>query len=289
MLCIGISASAAELADISNYEFEKEIVTLQALGIVEGDETGNFNPMEPVTRAEAAKLLMTAFSYDGIEYPQTETEFSDVSADHWASGYIQAATEIGYIAGMGDGTYMPDAEITFEQACTLIVRALGYDLFAENYGGYPTGHMIYANDLDLIDEIDLSNEDVLTRGELAYMLAQAMEAPTVEVVYGFMLSIMQGNGVNYVCPMSKYHNAYWVNGTITATPRSSQAVQSGWVDIEVIYARRLGDEYINNTPTTFRCRTVDGDDAVNELLLMRGDFILKETDEGEYTVIMIVV
>ena len=45
MLCIGISASAAELADISNYEFEKEIVTLQALGIVEGDETGNFNPM----------------------------------------------------------------------------------------------------------------------------------------------------------------------------------------------------------------------------------------------------
>lgn len=288
MLCIGISAHAAELTDIRNYEFEKEILTLQALGIVDGDETGKFNPMEPVKRSEAAKLLMTAFSVDGTQYPQMETEFSDVSADHWASGYIQAATEIGYIAGVGDGKYMPDADITFEQACTLIVRALGYDLFAENYGGYPAGHMKYAADLDLIDKLELANDEPITRGELAYMLAQAMEAPTVEVFGGFMLSIMQGNGVNYVCPMSKYHNAYWVNGTITATPRSSQAVRSGWVDIEVSYARRLGDEYIN-TPTTFRCRTIDGDDKVNDLLLMRGDFIFKEMNEGEYTVIMIVV
>lgn len=287
-ICIGSSAAAAGLADIRNYDFEQEILTLQVLGIVDGDENGNFKPSEELRRDEAAKLLMTAFSYDGTEYAPRATEYTDVGAEHWASGYIQAAADIGIIAGMGDGTYAPDDEITFEQACALIVRALGYDLFAEEYGGYPFGHIKYASDLELIDKIEITGDAHVTRGEFAYMLAKAMEAPTVEVIGGFMLSIMQGNGANYVCPMSKYHHAFRVNGTITATPRSSQAVKNGQADIEISYARRLGNAYIN-TPTTIRCATADSDEEINDLLLMRGDFILRQTEDGEYTVIMIIL
>lgn len=286
VLALGATVQAAELKDISNYKFEKEILTLQALHIVEGDENNNFHPTETVKRSEAAKMLMTAFNAEGFQCPQKTTEFSDVASSHWASGYIQAATDIGYITGMGDGTFQPDAEITLEQACTLVVRALGYDILAENSGGYPNGYLRYAEQLDLKEKLSLANTDAITRGELAYLFAQAMEAPMIQSD-GIQMQMMSGRGRGYVCPLSQYRKAYWVRGQITATPRSSSAVRDGWADLDISYARRLGIEYINQSKV-IRCKTVDGS-AINDLLFLTGDFLLKETGEDEYTVIMIVL
>ena len=61
ILAVGSSVYAAELKDISGYEFEKEILILQSLDIVGGDENGYFNPNENVKRSEAAKLIDEAF------------------------------------------------------------------------------------------------------------------------------------------------------------------------------------------------------------------------------------
>ncbi|HIT85106.1 MAG TPA: S-layer homology domain-containing protein [Candidatus Ornithomonoglobus intestinigallinarum] len=292
--CLSPAAGAAGLNDIKNYNFEQEILLLNVLGIVEGDENGDFNPNEYVTRAEAAKLMMTAFSYDGTIYSPRGTEFSDVGAEHWASGYIQAAADVGHIAGMGDGTYMPESNITFEQACTLIVRALGYDMFAQDMGGYPTGHMYYANDLGLTEKLSFSGTDDITRGEFAYILAKAMEAPMVEALGGFFgssqLIIMQGTGTGYVCPMGEYHSAFRVDGTVTGTPRNNDDVRNGEMKINITYARRLGNAYISSAvPIEIKCKTADSDGEINKLLFMRGEFVLKLTDTEEYTALMIII
>ena len=111
-MLFGVSASAQTLKDIKGYEFEREILILQSLGIIGGDENANFNPDDTVKRSEAAKLLMEGFAYDA-QYPQMETEFTDVPESHWASGYIQEACDIGYIQGDGEGHYNPDDKIVY--------------------------------------------------------------------------------------------------------------------------------------------------------------------------------
>lgn len=288
ILAVGSSVYAAELKDISGYEFEKEILILQSLNIAGGDENGYFNPNERVKRSEAAKLIDEAFSYSGTPYEQTDTEFSDVSASHWASGYIKAAADRAFINGMGDGTFAPDADITYAQAATIIMKALGYEPFAESFGGYPNGYIQYAQSFHLSDKIAANNDSVMTRGELAYMIANALETPVTEFTAdNRYLNIMQGRGTNYLCPLIKYHKAYFVNGKITGTYRGGAAVKKGYVELEIDYAKRLGNEYIN-LPKTIVCNTADGD-AVYDLLYLKGDFILKQSGDDEYTIIMIIV
>ena len=287
----GISAAAAGITDIKGHEFEKEITVLNALDIVSGDENYEFHPDATVKRSEATKLMVEAFSALGSSCTKTETEFSDVPVQHWASGYIQAASDLALITGVGGGNFAPDDEITLDQACTIIVRALGYELFAESVGGYPSGYMKYANDLDITDRIDLSDyKRYITKGDLAYMIAVALEAPMADyrLVGGdFVPFIMQGRGLSYLCPLIKYHHAYYVNGMITNTSRSSSSLRSGYVELKINYARRLGTEYVT-APRTLICGVVDGD-AVYDLLYMRGEFILKETNDDEYTVVMIIL
>lgn len=284
----GSCGYAAELKDINGYEFEKEILILQSLDIAGGDENGYFNPNKNVKRSEAAKLIDEAFSYSGTLYEQTDTEFSDVNAYHWASGYIKAAADRSFINGMGDGTFAPDANITYAQAATIIIKALGYEPFAESFGGYPYGYVQYSKSLHLDDKIAASNDSPLTRGELAYMIANALEAPVTEFTAdNKYLNIMQGRGTSYLCPLIKYHKSYFVNGKITGTYRSGAAVKKGYVELEIDYARRLGNEYIN-LPKTIVCNTADGD-AIYDLLYLKGDFILKQSGDDEYTIIMIIV
>lgn len=281
-----LTAYAAPLQDTKNYKFEREIITLKTLGIVDGDENGYFHPTSVLKRSEAAKLIVTAFSYKGMKYYQSETDFSDVPADHWASGYIQAAADMNIINGYGDGNFGPDDNITIEQACAILVKALGYDLFAKNDGGYPSGYIRYAYDLSLTEKLTGGYTDTVTKGELAYMIAMAMEAPMTELMPTGYVNIMQGRGMDYMCPMIHYHRAYSVNGHISATQRSN-GLPKGYVDLTVTRARRLGSEYID-TPVVLRCKTTDVD-AINDVLLIDGEFIIQETGDDEYTILLIVI
>lgn len=38
---------------------------------------------------------------------------------------------------MGDGTFVPDGEVTYAQVCVMLVNAMNYQDDAEYYGGYP--------------------------------------------------------------------------------------------------------------------------------------------------------
>ena len=89
-----------------------------------------------------------------------------------------------------------------------------------------------------------------------------------------------------MCPMIHYHKAYSVNGHISATPRSN-GLPKGYVDLTVTHARRLGSEYID-TPVVLRCKTTDVDE-INNVLLIDGEFIIQETGDDEYTILLIVI
>ena len=85
------------------------VQTLSSLSILNGYEDGTFGPDKDITRAEFAAVVCRALGYDSKA--TAATSFSDVPADHWASGYINMATNLGVINGMGDGTFAPEAPV----------------------------------------------------------------------------------------------------------------------------------------------------------------------------------
>ena len=89
--------------------------------ILNGYLDGTFKPESNITRAEFAKIIVSAT--ESLEGDATSS-FSDVSADHWSYSYISTAYKRGYITGYPDGTFKPEAKITRADICTIVNRVL---------------------------------------------------------------------------------------------------------------------------------------------------------------------
>ena len=95
---------------------------LAAAGIVSGDQNGNYNPKNVVTREEFLKMLMGAL---GIEATTTTgSGYSDVNSGDWYAPYIYTGTELGLVKGMGDGTFGVGQLITRQDMAVMVSRAL---------------------------------------------------------------------------------------------------------------------------------------------------------------------
>jgi hypothetical protein len=83
----------------------------------------NFKPYNNVTRAEVATILARV---SGIENPKRQAGFfNDVNADHWASGFIEAASnELGLFTGYPDGSFKPNAPITRAELAVVTAKFL---------------------------------------------------------------------------------------------------------------------------------------------------------------------
>lgn len=53
--------------------------------------------------------------------------FSDVPKSRWAYTFVEKAAEKEWAAGMGDGTFAPDKDVTYSQSCVMLVRAFCND------------------------------------------------------------------------------------------------------------------------------------------------------------------
>lgn len=100
-----------------------EVIYLYELGIVTGYPDGTFRPNNPITRAEAIAMIGRALKLDGT---QRATPFKDVSASHWASGFIASGVEEGIVKGFRDQTFRPEASVTRGQAAVMLDRAFEF-------------------------------------------------------------------------------------------------------------------------------------------------------------------
>lgn len=153
---------------------------LEKYGVVTKNHLGELTVEGPVTRAMMAKMIMIML---GNSAEKQKTTFSDVPSDHWASGYISQAANLGIINGMGDGTFAPEENVTYEQAVKMIVCALGYGKYAERKGGYPAGYVMTGTSLGVMPQKAVIS-DVADRGDIMIMLATALDIP-IMVMVGF--------------------------------------------------------------------------------------------------------
>lgn len=172
-LCVLPASAAGEAATDA-------VQMVQALGIMNGDESGNLNLEKPVTRAEFCKMLVAASTYkDTVGGAGGYSLFKDVKSDHWAVEYIKVSVENGWFTGYTDGTFRPNQSITLEEAATVALRLLGYTA-ADLGGSYPTAQLSKFEALGLHAGFTTGRGQTMSRSDCAYLFYNLMAAKTKE-------------------------------------------------------------------------------------------------------------
>ena len=91
------------------------------LGLVTGYSDGTFRPDTPVTRAQFVLML---WRMCGKPAAAKVASFADASAD-WYQDALSWAVEKGYVNGLSDTRFGPDAPITRQQAMAILFRLNG--------------------------------------------------------------------------------------------------------------------------------------------------------------------
>lgn len=154
--------------------YQKALALCQGLGIITGYEDGSVKPDSTVTRAEMSAIILrmlannTSSTYQNI--------FTDVASSHWAANIIQTASALGIVNGMGDGTFVPDGNVQYEQVAKMIVCAMNYNDTADYYGGYPNGFLKVASDLNITKNAAGNTGVAADRGVVIKMVYNALLA-----------------------------------------------------------------------------------------------------------------
>ena len=117
------ASAAGSFSDVSDKKTAQNVEVLRLLGVVEGNGIGQFNPYAQLTRAEFCKMLVTLMGSSDVLRYKTVTIFPDVRASHWAARYVNYAVRgEKLLAGLPDGTFQPNQNITREQMVTFLAR-----------------------------------------------------------------------------------------------------------------------------------------------------------------------
>lgn len=90
-------------------------------GIISGYEDGLFHPFEPITRGQAAKIIINAFQ--PAQTIQDLPFFPDVPLAYSLREDLYSAVRAGVFKGYPDGKMLPNRSITFQEANLIIQRA----------------------------------------------------------------------------------------------------------------------------------------------------------------------
>jgi len=116
------------LTDIAGHAAETDIKYLVGLGVLAGFPDQTFRPNALLRRSEAVKIILTATGQAGLARLLVgASPFADVPGTHWASGYIALARNAGIVHGHGDGTFTPEAFVTYAEFAKMLVEAAGLD------------------------------------------------------------------------------------------------------------------------------------------------------------------
>ena len=92
--------------EIKGTRYEEAVSVLSALNIMNGDENGEYRLGDTIIRSELVKMAVTAMGMEAAAQTSKDTSnYTDVTKEHWANGYINVATSLGIVEGDGDGIF----------------------------------------------------------------------------------------------------------------------------------------------------------------------------------------
>ena len=245
-MALAVTSNAAFKDDDKISDSCKEAVdVMNAVGVLIGDNNGNFNPTANLTRAEAAKIISyLMLGNKTAEALVGSNKFSDVAATNWAAGYIDYCAAEKIVNGMGDGTFNPAGQLTGFQFAKMLLGALGYDATIEGFTGtdWEISVSKVAEQAGLFDGLKISGRSVLTREQAAQMCLNTIKAPLVEYSNkGGNISI---NGAEINIGASK---AEYVTTTLAQAQRiSKKTLTNTGVNTKGGYTVEFGEKYYSN-------------------------------------------
>ena len=124
---IPFAGAAFTDADKITDESKAAVDFVSGLGIISGFPDGSFKPKDTLTRAQAAKILCVAL--EGAEkanaLTKTDAGFTDVPATHWAAKFVAYCVDKGIVAGVGNGKFDPDGQLTSVAFAKMLLVAYG--------------------------------------------------------------------------------------------------------------------------------------------------------------------
>ena len=227
-----VTISNAAFKDADSIDNNEAVDVMNAVGVFVGDEKGNFNAKENLTREQAAKIIayleLGSKAADAMVGGNT---FTDVASSRWSAGFIAYCAQAGIVSGVGDGKFDPAGQLTALQFGKMLLVELGYDAKAEKMVG--TDWAINTSKLmataKLLDGIDGSVNQVLTREKAAQMTLNAIKAPMVTYeTKGSSISV-NGAEINFGASVAKYETS-----TIAKDQNiSTQKLTSGEYTVEL--------------------------------------------------------
>lgn len=147
--------------------------SLVKLDIMKGDEKGNLNLQNNVKRCEFVTLVLRMMGYDkDNDLSGIKITFKDITSKHWAYNNIKLGLKYKLISGLPDNTVAPDKDVTYAEALTVLIRALGYESTLS--GSWPDSVINKSTEIGLSKNILLSGNKPLTRGEVAVLVNNSL-------------------------------------------------------------------------------------------------------------------
>ncbi len=268
ILSAAVALSCTSALAFSDLPTTADTELMEKLGIISGYSDGTFKPDETITRAEAVKMVVALYgiSDEDVEGLAKNVGFSDVDEDYWAYSYIVYAQTIGIINGFEDGTFRPDENVTEDQAIKMLVETVGYGVYAQSSGGYPSGYRTWGDAVGIIDnsqDIDYAGD--ATRGEVLEMAEKTLYAPLCLISsydidifgnYSPVFVLKDGTGSDYKNLLINYFDVYTTIAEVTS-------VDGNKANIDIVSAINFDDEYVNPKENDKLSVTVDLDDGVS--------------------------
>ena len=208
------TVTTTEFSDVpATSPYKEAISTLTGLGIILGDAGANtFRPEAGITRAEFC-VIVARLKNMGALNVIAETPFTDVTTalcDEWKVKAVRIASDLGIVAGMGDGTFAPDSPVTYEQAVKMLVCLLKYEPLAKQSGGWPAGYIAAGAQIGLTAKAYSAQSEPAPRQIIAQLVYNALDIPEM----GNTTGGVAGGGSTIMDSSLKYTEK---TGIVTAT------------------------------------------------------------------------
>ena len=199
-----VTISNAAFKDADTIDNKEAVDVMNAIGVLVGDEKGNFNAKDNLTRAQAAKIIcVMLLGKDASDALSLKSNFTDVSG--WAESYIAYCASQGIVAGVGDGKFDPNGKLTGYQFAKMLLVALGYDAELESMIGsdWQVNIAKLSISAGLTDGLNIALSKVITRDEAAKMAFNTLKATMVAYTNG--TKVETGDGTKVTVNATRYY------------------------------------------------------------------------------------
>ncbi|PID70278.1 hypothetical protein CSB37_02740 [bacterium DOLZORAL124_38_8] len=160
-------------------KYEDAVEFLKDNNVVRGYEDGTFRPNNPLTRAQAMKLIIES---NDMRMMPAENNFKDVPRNKWYTPYVSNALARGIVKGYADRTFRPNKSVTRAEFLKMALKTSDMDW--KKYGNEENYNDINDSDweapfmkvakkegmFEVYDEGYVWPNKPITRAEAAYVL-----------------------------------------------------------------------------------------------------------------------